>query len=150
MGQPTNLYDTYTAIGQAEDISELIFNIAPTETPILSAAGVSEATAKYHQWQTDVLDSPAANAAVEGDNPTLTEPDPTLLVGNYLQISNKAFGVSGTLEVTSKYGRDSEIAYQAVHHQRTQPGFVRRYFRRGAHQRVSRSMVGEQHQQDGY
>ena len=115
MAQPTNLYDAYDAVGQREDISDLIHNISPTETPFLSAIGTTDAGQKYHQWQTDTLASPSGtNAAVEGDDATLVEPTPTVLVGNYTQISTKIFGVSGSVEVTEKYGRDSELAYQAA------------------------------------
>lgn len=115
MPQPSNLYDSYDAIGQREDISDLIHNISPTETPFLSMIGTASAGQRFHQWQTDVLASPSgANAAIEGNEAVLVEPTPTVLVGNYTQISTKIFGVSGTVEVTEKYGRDSEIAYQAA------------------------------------
>lgn len=115
MSQPTNLYDTYDADGLREDVSELIHNISPTETPFLSAIGTTDATNINHQWQTDILEAPDGdNAAVDGEDAALVEPSPTTLVGNYTQIGTKVFGVSGTLEVAAKYGRDSELAYQAA------------------------------------
>jgi hypothetical protein len=114
MGVPDQLYATYTMIGPKEDISELIFNLSPTETPALSMCGVSTATQKFHQWQNDALAAPASNAALEGDDPTLATADVTVLKTTYCQISSKAFGVSGTNEVTAKHGRDSELALQAA------------------------------------
>jgi len=114
MAQPTNLYDSYDAEGKAEDVSDLIHNISPTETPVLTMAGTTKATAKLHQWQEDVLRAPAANAALEGDDAGLTDGTPTDQIVNPTQISETAFGVSGTLEVVAKYGRDSELAYQAA------------------------------------
>jgi hypothetical protein len=115
MAQPTNLYDGYDVVGAKEDISDLIHNISPTETPFVSLVGSTEATQRFHQWQTDTLATPnGANAAVEGDEATLEAQSATTLVGNYTQISTKTFGVSGTLEVTEKYGRDSSLAYAAA------------------------------------
>lgn len=115
MAVPAQLYETYTAVGQKEDISELIHNISPTETPFVSLIGSTDATQRYHQWQTDDLASPnGANAVSEGLDAVLETQSPTTLVGNYVQISTKIFGVSGTLEVTEKYGRDSSLAYAAA------------------------------------
>jgi len=112
---PANMYDSYEAAGLREDISDLIFNISPTETPFLSAIGTTTAGQRYHQWQTDVLATPAAdNAKWEGEDATYAEPTPTVVVGNYTQISTKVIAVTGTLEVTEKYGRDSEVAYLAA------------------------------------
>mgnify|MGYP003703677265 CR=1 FL=1 len=37
-------YQTYTAIGQREDLSDVIYNISPTETPFMSSVGKSKAT----------------------------------------------------------------------------------------------------------
>jgi len=60
-------YQTYTAIGQREDLSDVIYNISPTETPFMSSVGKTKATAIYHEWQTDSLAAVnTSNAAVEG------------------------------------------------------------------------------------
>jgi len=107
---------SYDAEGLREDVSDLIFNISPTETPLLSAIGTTTAGQRYHQWQKDILAPPAVdNATLEGaEAETQAASTPTELLGNYTQISTKIFNVSGTLEVTEKYGRDSEIAYLAA------------------------------------
>ncbi len=113
MAQPTNLYSQYDSTGNREDLTDIIHNISPTDTPFMSACGSGSAKATYHEWQTDVL-APAngANAAVEGNDAVLVEPTPTVRVGNYTQISTKITGVSGTIEVVDKAGRDSELAMQ--------------------------------------
>ena len=65
-------YQTYTAIGQREDLSNVIYDISPTDTPIMSSIGKSKATAVYHEWQTDSLAAATTNtAAVEGDDATV-------------------------------------------------------------------------------
>jgi len=113
-GIPANLYDSLEANGQREDVSDLIHNISPTETPLLSMIGTTSSGSTLHQWQTDALEDPAANAHNEGEDATDVAVGATTLLQNYTQISIKLFNVTGTLEVTEKYGRDSELAYQAA------------------------------------
>ena len=106
-------YQTYTAIGQREDLSDVIYNISPTDTPIMSSIGKSKATAVYHEWQTDSLAAATTNnAAVEGDDATDATMSPTTRLGNYTQIVQKTVKISGTLDAVDKAGRKSEKAYQ--------------------------------------
>ena len=106
-------YQTYTAIGQREDLSDVIYNISPTETPFLNSVGKSKATAIYHEWQTDSLASVnTSNAAVEGATASDATISPTVRVGNRTQISQKTIKISGTLDAVNKAGRKSEKAYQ--------------------------------------
>lgn len=113
MAQPTNTFDSYDAIGDREDLSEVIYNLSPTQTPFLAMAQKLKAKNTYHEWQTDSLASPDTdNAVIEGDDATLDETTPTARVGNYTQISDKTVVVSGTQEATDKAGRKSELSYQ--------------------------------------
>jgi len=106
-------YQTYTAIGQREDLSDVIYNISPTDTPIMSSVGKSKATAVYHEWQTGSLAAATTNnAAVEGDDATDATMSPTTRLGNYTQIVQKTVKISGTLDAVDKAGRKSEKAYQ--------------------------------------
>jgi len=106
-------YQTYTAIGQREDLSDVIYNISPTETPFLNSVGKAKANAIYHEWQTDSLASVnVSNAAVEGATASDATISPTTRVGNRTQISQKTIKISGTLDAVNKAGRKSEKAYQ--------------------------------------
>jgi hypothetical protein len=106
-------FGTSTGIGLREDLSDVIYNISPTETPFMSSIGKSKATAVYHEWQTDSLASATtANAAVEGADASSATISPTTRVGNYTQIIQKTVQVSGTIESVNKAGRKSEKAYQ--------------------------------------
>ncbi len=109
-------FDTYTSIGMREDLSDVIYNIAPTETPFASMVNKVKATGRYHEWQTDTLASAAANAQVEGDEVTATAITPTVRLGNYCQIFNKVFGVSGTARAVDTAGRADEMDYQISRH----------------------------------
>ena len=106
-------YQTYTAIGQREDLSDVIYNISPTDTPMMSSIGKTKATAVYHEWQTDSLAAATlSNFAVEGDTASDATMSPTTRVGNRTQIAQKTVKISGTLQAVDKAGRKSEKAYQ--------------------------------------
>jgi hypothetical protein len=105
-------FRTYAAVGMREDLSDVIYNISPTDTPFMSTIGKTKATAVYHEWQTDSLAAAAANAAVEGADASTATLSATTRVGNRTQISQKTIGVTGTLEAVDKAGRKSEKAYQ--------------------------------------
>lgn len=112
MAQPSNTFSRYDAVGVREDLSDVIYNISPTETPFLTAAKKSKASNTYHEWQTDSLAAVADNKVIEGDDATTDALTATTRRGNYTQISDKVVQVSGTVEAVSKAGRAKEMAYQ--------------------------------------
>ena len=106
-------YQTYTAIGMREDLSDVIYNISPTDTPFFSSIGKTKATAVLHEWQVDSLSAPSlSNFAVEGATASDATMSPTTRVGNRTQIAQKTIKISGTLQSVDKAGRKSEKAYQ--------------------------------------
>jgi len=106
-------YQTYTAIGQREDLSDIIYNISPTDTPFMSSIGKTKATAVYHEWQVDSLAAASlSNAAVEGADASSATMGVTTRAGNRTQIFQKTVQIAGTLEAVDKAGRKSEKAYQ--------------------------------------
>ena len=108
----TNTFQTFTAIGNREDLSDIIYNISPTETPFISAIGKEKATGVLHEWQNDTLRAAAANAQVEGDEIAFTAVVPTTRVNNRTQISRTSVIVSGTQDTVNSAGRNNELAYQ--------------------------------------
>ena len=106
-------YQTYTAIGMREDLSDVIYSISPTDTPFMSSIGKTKATAVLHEWQTDSLAAATLdNYAVEGATASDATMSPTTRVGNRTQIAQKTVKISGTLQSVDKAGRKSEKAYQ--------------------------------------
>jgi hypothetical protein len=106
-------FTRFDAIGAREDLVDVIYDISPQDTPIMSSIGKSKASAVYHEWQVDQLAAATtANAAVEGADATAATLTPTTRVGNYTQIVQKTVQISGTLESVDKAGRKSEKAYQ--------------------------------------
>jgi len=112
MAIPTNTRETYGAVGIREDLSNIIYNISPTETPFLSGCGRETAENTYFEWQTDALTAAAANRSTEGNDPTSAAVSEPTRVGNYTQISVKAVQTSGTAEAVNFAGRKSSQAYQ--------------------------------------
>jgi hypothetical protein len=112
MAAPANTFVSTAAIGNREDLTDVIYNIAPTETPFFNMAAKSKATATLHEWQTQDLAAAAANEQVEGDDAVANVTTPTVRLSNRTQISSKTAAVSGTQEDVDKAGRSSEMAYQ--------------------------------------
>jgi hypothetical protein len=112
MAQPTNTFDSFDSVGNREDLSDMIFNIAPTETPFMNGIKKGSASNGLHEWQTDDLATVGGNAQVQGDDIAGEAVSPTTRLNNRLQISRKSVTVAGTLEAIDKAGRKREMAYQ--------------------------------------
>ena len=100
--------------GLAEDFEDIIFNVSPTDTPMLTMAKRTKATARYHQWQVDSLAAASSNKAEEGADASYATAAQTTTLGNYCQISTKTVDISRTLDIVNKYGRKSEVAMQLM------------------------------------
>jgi hypothetical protein len=111
-----NTFTTFSAIGLREDLSDIIYNISPTETPFMTSIAREKSTAVYHEWQTDSLETPNGNnAQIQGDDiSTYDAVSPTVRLGNYTQISRKTVIISATEEAVDKAGRKSEMGYQVA------------------------------------
>ena len=109
----TNTFTTFDAKGIREDLSNIITNIAPEETPYMSNVGRESISNSLFEWQTDTLASAAANKQLEGDDVTSFDSvTATVRLQNYAQISRKTIVLSATEETVNKAGRRSELAYQ--------------------------------------
>jgi hypothetical protein len=114
MALPTSTFASYEAIGNREDLSDVIYRIDPTDTPFLTGAEREKATAVNHEWQTQALASAATNAQLEGDDVVADSTTATARLGNIAQISRKAPRVTGTQRAVDHAGRDDEMAYQEM------------------------------------
>ena len=113
MAAPTGTFQTYGAIGNREDLSDIIYDISPTDTPFMSNVERGTATATLHEWQTDSLAaSNADNAQIEGGDATTNTASPTTRFGNYTQIFHKVPLVARTQRSVNTAGRRDEMSYQ--------------------------------------
>ena len=115
MALPTNTFATYEAVGNREDLSDVIYRIDPTDTPAMTAFEREKATAVNHEWQTQALAAvDTTNAVLEGDDATTDAATPTVRLGNVCQISDKVARVTGTQRAVAHAGRDDELEYQEM------------------------------------
>ena len=112
MAIASNTFLTYSAKGIREDLSNVIYNISPEETPFVNNIGKGTLSNTNFDWQTDALAAAAANAQIEGDETSYDAVTATVRLQNYAQISRKSVIISGTEEKVNKAGRRSELAYQ--------------------------------------
>jgi hypothetical protein len=108
----SNTLLTFSAIGNREDLIDKIYNISPVEVPVQSMADETTAKGVLHEWQTESLNTAAANAQLQGDDVAFGAAILTTRVGNRTQISRKEVVVSGTQEAVDKAGRNSEMVRQ--------------------------------------
>jgi len=114
MAQPTGAFSSYDSIGNREDLSDIIFDVSPTDTPVITAIKKKKATATNHEWQTDILEAAANNAHIEGNDAAPAVNAATVRLSNQTQIFKKHAVITGTQEKVDKAGRKSEMAYQVA------------------------------------
>ena len=114
MAQPTNTFDSYDAVGIREDLSDIITNVSPEETPFFTKCGKTSAKNTLVEWQTDALRSSAVNAHIEGNDTTADAMTATTRLNNRTQIFKNAVTIPDTDEGLDKAGRQREVAYQVV------------------------------------
>jgi hypothetical protein len=112
MAVTADTYLTFDTNGRKESFDDVVYNIAPTDTPFVSGCSRKSIVNTRHQWQTDTLASAANNKQLEGDDETEQAQTATSLWDNYTQISTKVIKVSGTMQAVEKWGRGkNELAY---------------------------------------
>jgi len=115
MAIPSNAFKTYEAVGNREDLSDIIYDISPMETPFVSGIPRVSASAVTHEWQTDALAAAnTANAQLEGDDATGATLVATTRLNNVCQIVSKTVIVSGTQRAVRSAGRSDELEYQVA------------------------------------
>jgi hypothetical protein len=90
--------------GAREDLSNIITTISPEETPLFSNSRKEKATAVNHEWLSDTLAVSSTNSAPEGNAITVSTAAAPTRLGNILQISEKDYGVSGTMTALGAAG----------------------------------------------
>lgn len=115
----TTNFDRYdlntTGDNVREDLTDVIYNISPTETPAVSNFEREDVAQVLHEWETDALaTASSANAAIDGADFGTDSSSAAVRRGNYCQISIKYLAVSRRADIIKKAGRKSELAYQVA------------------------------------
>lgn len=96
-----------------EDLTDVIYNISPTEVPFQANSGRGNADNTLHEWQIDDLENvDTGNAAIDGADFGVDNSSRASRIGNFCQISIKYIAVSRRANIVNKAGRRSELAYQ--------------------------------------
>ena len=113
MAIATNTSLTYGAVAIREELSDVIYNIAPMDTPFMSGCSKQTADNTFFEWQVDTISAGSANRKIEGDNDIAADARvlPTRL-GNYCQISQYVNQTSGTDQMMNYAGHGKNQAYQ--------------------------------------
>ena len=108
-----NTFLTYSAKGIREELSNVIANISPEETPFQSNIGSESVSNAFFEWQTDSLAATSTTAVISGDDVSSFDATAaTARLGNYTHIRRRTLVLEDRLEFVDKAGRDSELAYQ--------------------------------------
>ena len=125
MPKVTNAFTTYNAVGNREDLSNVIYNIDPFDTPVMSAVRRRNVKNRLFDWQTEFLPNvsptvvpgtgamdPATNAQFEGFALAPSAAQPTIRQNNVTQISKRDATISGSQEESDAAGKGSEMSHQ--------------------------------------
>lgn len=98
---------------QRESLADVIYDISPTKTPLMSNVARSDAEATYEEWLTDSLAAADGdNACIEGADASDNTSSDQARVGNYTQISDKVVNVSGTANAVDTAGMRTKEAFE--------------------------------------
>lgn len=114
--QPVNEFDSYDGVNsRREDLHDVIYDISPTETPVLSMAAQGTATSTLHEWLTDALDTASStNARVEGEDKDAVAITAATRLANYCQISDKTILLSGTQQAVNAVDYTGDLSRQVA------------------------------------
>jgi len=95
-----------SAISNREDLTDVLTILAPEETPVLSLASKSKATATFNEWTVDSLGTPSTTGIQEGaDISTYSDKFATRArLGNYIQLFRRDYMVSQLQQAVDSVG----------------------------------------------
>ena len=109
-----NTFQSTSAVGNREELSDVVSRITPEDTPIYSMIGKTTFKTTHPEWETDELAAPAANIVPEGDDYTFGATSPATRLGTYTQIMRKEGIISGTQDATDNAGSVEQVKYQKL------------------------------------
>lgn len=113
MAKVTNAFTSYSATANREDLSNVIYNIDPFDTPFMTAVGRRNVSNRIFDWQTESLPAVnTSNAQLEGFELARSAGQATVRLSNTTQISSRDATVSGSQEAADAAGKKSEMSHQ--------------------------------------
>lgn len=109
-----NTFQTTSAKGNRETLSDFVTRTDPEDTPIFSMIDKETFEGVHPEWETDSLAAPADNVQLEGDEYTFGATTPAVRLGNYTQIMRKDGIISGTQDQVLNAGRMEQLKKQKL------------------------------------
>lgn len=103
---------SYDVVGMWEDITDIITNISPDDTPLLTMFGNKPAKATTVTSLNDALPTADSTPIIEGADVTPNAVLARTKIDNYVQIFDAPFWLSDTQIAVLKHGVSDEVAYQ--------------------------------------
>jgi len=105
----SNTYDTTnpgSAVSNREDLLDVLTILAPEETPVLSSAAKSKASATFVEWTVDSLSAPVTTGVAEGSDVTVFTDKfaNRARLGNYIQKFRRDYIVSDLQNAVDSVG----------------------------------------------
>lgn len=110
----TNTFQSTSAKGNREQLSDVVSRVTPEDTPIYSMIEKVSFTGTHPEWETDDLAAPADNVHLEGDDYTFGATTAAVRAGNYTQIMRKDGIITGTQDATDNAGNVEKEKYQKL------------------------------------
>jgi hypothetical protein len=114
MAVVTNTFRSTSAVGNREQLSDVVSRIDPEDTPIYSMLSKESTSGTKPEWEWEALNSPGVNANEEGDDYTFDASTTPTRVGNYTQIFRKTGRISETQEAVDDAGQVQKIKHQKL------------------------------------
>ena len=115
MAVPAGTVQTFAMNGIREDLSDVIMNISPMDTPMVSSIKKTSASNRTPEWMRDTLRKPnPVNAQIEGNdavNNTAITPE---RLKNVQQLFDETVQVSSTAQAVKAAGRSDELKFQVA------------------------------------
>ncbi len=93
---------------RAEDVVDIITNVAYKSTPLYSGLGSGTAQNTLHEWLTDTYATSAGQAIIEGSDATVVDLTPPVRNNNVVQMFRKVVQVSDTERAVHVHGGVSD------------------------------------------
>lgn len=105
-----NTFQSTSAVGNREEISDVVDRITPEDTPMYTAMGKGKATSTNPKWEIDEIRAPGQNVHQEGATYNFNGITPPAKIGNHTQIFRDSWIISKTQEKVENVGKVEKAA----------------------------------------
>jgi hypothetical protein len=114
MAAVTNTFVSTSAVGNREELSDIVSRITPEDTPIYTMIPKGKCVSTHPEWETEELAAPAENIRPEGEEYNFGSVTPPSRMGDYTQILRKDWIISNTQEVVDEAGKVQKRKHQKL------------------------------------